>query len=434
MSYFCPLPWIHKAIRANGNLRVCCHANHGPQHGILKDETGNNLNVDSLDDYNAPLLNEIRSSILKDEWHPECVRCQHEVEAGMKSRSEYESIKWDKVFKKIDAVEITNSDGTLKEKPQTRYLDVRFGNLCNLKCRTCGPTDSSAWYDDYAALNNPSFNDTHGKVELVKNDKGKFTPKHDVYNWHTDENFWSKLNEYIPDLHNIYFVGGEPLLINNHYDFLQLCVTKGYAKDITLEYNTNLTNVPQRAYDVWEHFKEIRIGVSVDGVGEVNDYIRYPSKWSQIEKNLHKIDNAEGNFTVWLAVTVQTYNVLHFPDIMMWVYQQDFKRIRNLITPHPVHNPAFLNIKAFPESIKQEIEICYEKKKEEIRTICNDVSVINKFDSALDSYIKYMNQEDLSEHFEKFIQYTTDLDLLRFQSLEKSVPDLNRMINAYKNR
>ena len=93
-------------------------------------------------------------------------------------------------------------------------------------------------------------------------------------------------------------MGGEPLLIHQHYDFLNELVERGRAPFVTLEYNTNLSIVPEKALKLWEHFKKVKLGVSLDGVGPINDYIRHPSKWSVMERNLLKIDKAPGNIDV----------------------------------------------------------------------------------------------------------------------------------------
>ena len=141
-------------------------------------------------------------------------------------------------------------------------------------------------------------------------------------------------------------------MIDPHYTFLQKCVDKGYAKDIVVEYNSNLTNIPQRAWNIWKHFRKIGIGASIDAIGDLNRYIRYPSDFKTIWKNLEKLSTAEGNFSVWIAATINVYNVWELPEIIEHYLRNELPRINDddvkpIISPHPLHGPQFLNIRMF---------------------------------------------------------------------------------------
>ena len=258
----CPIPWMSTSLRANGDIRVCCQAQHGPTGGILRDETGKEYNARNADlkkVRNSQLSKEIRRYMMEGKWHPECVRCQTEVEANMNARIDYENKIWIERgdFNWEDLLSKTDADGTIREDEiNCSFYDVRFGNLCNLKCRMCGPTDSSMWYEDQVKLWQDSYKDSHGRVQLIKNAKGKYEPEVDLYNWHTSDHYWVQMDNNIDQIRKLYIVGGEPLMIDRHYEFLQKCVDQDCAKNIIVEYNTNLTNIPQRAWDVWKHFKQ----------------------------------------------------------------------------------------------------------------------------------------------------------------------------------
>ena len=194
---FCILPWINISTRANGDLRVCCHANQGPR-GIYKKEDGTNynLNTDKITDaINSPLAKDIRKTMLDGKWHPECIRCLREEKAGMKSRRINDGERFEGHITWEEAVEHTSEDGTIDlDKVKQTYYDIRLGNFCNLKCRMCSPMDSSSWYEDYVKMwGTNKFTDTHGIVEMYKNNKGKFVA-HD-YDWVKKDNFWENLKE-----------------------------------------------------------------------------------------------------------------------------------------------------------------------------------------------------------------------------------------------
>ena len=438
---WCPLPWMSLNVRNNGDLRVCCNANVSKNQGLITKEDGTvyNLGKDHFDDVrNAELLKEIRKSILKEEFHSSCVRCQSETEAGMQSRAHWEERNWRHVIDEKKAKEITNEDGSIDVKINPiKYLDLRFGNLCNLKCRMCGPTDSNQWYDDTVKLWGNTYKDSGQVIKLVQNKKGKYEPEVNIYNWYENPNFWSDMESIIPTVERLYIVGGEPLLIDQHYDFLQKCVDMNRAQKIILEYNTNITNIPQRAWNIWKHFAKVNIGMSVDAVGPLNDYIRYPSNWNKIEENMRKLDVAEGDFKIWWAATIQAYNLVQLPDIMMWKIKQNFKRVNKnvsdkpIISPHPLHNPNFLNVKIFPEESKKWITNHFESEKVKAKEIIFDLDFLSDhgkqlnytwFCNVLDHYNNYMWAKDYSNLLDKFWHYTNTLDRTRSESLKDVCP------------
>ncbi len=144
---FCPLPWNSINIRNNGDLRICCNANSYTENkGIIRKEDGTPFNAkkDNLQDArNSELSKEIRSTMLKGEWHSECERCRQEEKNGIKSRRIWESEDWKEesglTYEK--AWQTTDEDGTINvDEHPLHYFDIRYGNFCNLKCRMCGPT------------------------------------------------------------------------------------------------------------------------------------------------------------------------------------------------------------------------------------------------------------------------------------------------------
>ena len=448
----CPVPWMSQSLRANGDIRVCCQAQHGPTGGILKDRNGNPYNARTAtlkDVRNSPLSKEIRKYMIEGKWHPECIRCQTESESGMRSRLDYENEIWvsSKEFDWDNLLEHTSKDGTIDvNEINCSFYDVRFGNLCNLKCRMCGPTDSSMWYDDQVSLWGDSYKDSHGRVKLVKNSKGKFEPSINVYDWHESDHYWEQMNANINEIRKLYIVGGEPLMIDRHYEFLQKCIDTGASKNIIVEYNTNLTNIPQRAWNIWKYFKRINIGASIDGIGDINHYMRYPSNFNKIHENLLKLSNAEGNFKVWIAATINVFNVLHFPEFIEWIIKNKIPKVndddwRPIITPHPLHGPKFYNIRMLPKFAKDAVHEKYQEYKpylcslidkqnwDENRKEVSKKEVVN----LLDQYSDYMYSKDFSEHLPRFWEATRRLDKIRNHSIEDYIPELYNLLKITEN-
>lgn len=425
-SVFCPLPWSHLATRANGDVRVCCQAHQGPNNGLLRDENGNkyNLNRNKIhDSRNAPLAKEIRAALLRGEKHPECKRCWDEETFRIRSKR-LQTLRYYNNYE--EAVRITQPDGTIPQDHPYADFDLRLGNLCNLKCRMCAPSESSMWYEDWLKVHDEKFDDTG-------------------FNWHESESFWRDLERDMPknDVSRFYIIGGEPTLIQKHFEFLEQCVQRGYARDIHLEYATNVTNIHQKYLDIWSNFKTVHIGCSVDGVGPVNDYVRFPSKWKAIERNLDKLshlesqanwprDRGDKSVNVVIAATVNIYNVYYIDELFKW----NMKNHNFVISLHPLYKPQHLNVKILPLSAKlaitEKLRSSYDwfrenEVKEPDGSVRFDKSA-EKIIREIDGYVDYMMSEDMSSYLPEFWEVTAKLDELRGESIEHSLPELFDLI------
>lgn len=442
---FCPLPWNSINLRNNGDLRICCNTNsYSPQRGIMRKEDGTIYNA-GRDDWNearnAPILKEVRASMLKGEWHAECERCRQEETNGIRSRREYEHDDWSKWFGDfIDydkAAAITTEDGTMEvDKQEINFVDIRYGNFCNLKCRMCGPTDSHQWYDDFVQLyNQTGYKDTHERIQLVKNAKGRWHT--DQYDWFQNNNmYWDNFEKYAVNAHKLYIVGGEPLIIDEHTESLERIVASGNAPNMRLEYNTNLTMVPDKLIALWEHFKEVRIGVSIDGIDDVFNYQRTPANFDSVYKNMLKLDaNPRINLKGWFAYTVTPFNLFHFPEFMKWKLTVSgltkFNPVadtRPIVSHHMCHSPKYYNVKVLPMELKQQVVAHYQTYIDWVNTTDLSDNVKKDFAKILNGVAKFMMSEDYSEKYlTEFIQHTVKLDSIRGQNILDIVPEFKEL-------
>jgi len=442
---FCPLPWNSINLRNNGDLRICCNTNsYSPQRGIMRKEDGTPYNA-GRDDWNearnAELLKEVRVSMMKGEWHPECERCRQEENNGIRSRREYENEDWGKWFGDIsleNMLPITQEDGTIDpQKQDVEFIDIRYGNFCNLKCRMCGPTDSHTWYEDHVKLTGRThYKDTHEKIELSKNNKGRWSTSQ--YDWFQQNNvYWDNFEKYAPYSKKIYIVGGEPLIIDEHTESLERLVASGRAGKVRLEYNTNLTMVPTKLIKLWEQFKQVRIGVSIDGVGDVFDYQRTPAKWSSVYRNMQRLEEADVNLKAWYAFTVTPYNVFHFPEFMRWKLEESgldsYNPVtgpRPIVTHHMCHSPKYYNVKVLPPELKQQVVEHYDTFRVWIQSTDYNDHIKQSFEKLLDGVQKFMLSEDYSEQWlPEFVKTTRKLDEIRNQNVLDIVPQYRDLFN-----
>lgn len=376
---FCALPWLHLSSRPDGKMRTCCTSNAssvqdpdssnkvgGGEVGVLKNDDGipSNFNTTSLHDaWNSSYMRNVRKMMLRGEKPAPCLKCYKEEEAGHLSKRNWETQYWGARYDLEQLIAETQDDGSIPTK--IRYIDLRMGSKCQLACVMCSPHDSSGWIKDWKAI-----------VPNIKNEKLAQTSQWDKardsganYNWHKNNpRFWKELMEQVPHMYQLYFAGGESLIIEEHYDLLEECIKQGYAKNIELRYNSNAVEWRDDLFDLWAEFKRVRFHYSIDAHGAHNDYIRYPSIWEHQEEVFWKLDNTAPQVEVTTATTLLALNVPYIPEFVQWKVSQGFKKINKWplgaggINMHFAYWPPQLNVKVLPQSIKKQISDKYENE------------------------------------------------------------------------
>lgn len=413
---FCVLPWISLATKTDGALRFCCIAANDERFGVLSDLNGhayNAVNANFQEAINADLAKKTRLSMLAGERPSVCKTCWVKESLGGSSRRQLSNrIFADDMTEEL-AVQRTSFDGSIEFVP--RYLDMRYGNLCNLKCVMCCPGNSNQWYDDHVALTGQEFfYDTGVKVPLVRDEAGRYKPPTSVYGWHEGSApFWQQVESNLKNIRQFYFAGGEPLMSKRHYKFLEECVSSGYAGDIRLEYDTNLTIFSQRLMELWKHFKDVWLRVSIEGIGRFNDFIRYPSHWEEIESNIEKIRSSRSQVKIDFTTTWQIYNVFAVGEIWDRFAGEGHVRI--------LQRPEHFDVKILPKEIKLRAisfleEFSYKEKS---------LHLINYLRANIDHID--------TERLKKFIEVTVALDHRRHTKFEQLEPELWRGIQSFLN-
>jgi sulfatase maturation enzyme AslB (radical SAM superfamily) len=408
---FCILPWIHSFINTNGNYQVCCISEE--YHPGIPDQNNNLFNINnhpSLDDVmNSDFMRNLRLEMINGQWNPICTRCLETESSGGVSRRQIENSEY--VMDANTYVNETKQNGQIDVK--FKSIDYRLGNLCNLQCRMCGPHSSSLWINDWNLVK-PVTEHISDKQKLVLEN----------YDWIDQisllDEFKSKLN-FVDRLH---FAGGEPLIAPQMVKMLKICVDMGIAQNITLSYNTNITQLPTRVLDLWKHFKSVKLLCSIDGFGKVNDYIRFPSKWNIIDKNLFFLDKNYKNLNISeiiLSCTVQIYNVLELSDL--YNYLKKFKNIVPALNLINLHHPHYMTTKLLPVNAKK-------KAAEQLIEIAAELEPLlpewhQYLRENIFQAIRFMNQEDHTSELSHFKKINSNIDKKKGMSLQESIPALN---------
>jgi len=434
---WCPIPWNSVSTRLNGYYRLCSqsHADKVTM-GIFRDKDGSILNAkhNTVEEArNCELVKDVRSAMLRGEMHTACSRCNQEDELGIPSRRQWSKTEVNQVTYDECAIH-TSDDGTIDTSLfGLREADIRFGNFCNIKCRSCWPGESTAWYEDWYGLGNKKFNVNPDTVHL-SNHEGKILATNDGdFRWYEQSDLLSCISA-TKTIKKIHISGGEPVFIKKHQEFLEMLVASGASQGIIIDYNSNITNIPDRILSLWTNFLEVRIGASIDGVGEVNDYIRYPSRWSAIEKNYKKLSTMK-NCNHWVASTVMAYNILYLPELLDWVFSvhhmDDVRDISNVINMHLLRHPLHLNVQVLPPEIKEHIRSRIENWLEgQTVAVLND-HIRTQLASLVRGYLRYMLAQDLSNEFKSFLRFTRSLDEMRNESINTMLPELASLLRKH---
>jgi len=375
---FCVLPWMSLATSASGILRVCCNSTPGKNFITKEDGTRYRIYKDNIKEaWNSETYKTIRQQMLNGERPEMCTRCFREEDAGITSTRQNWNDKW-----------AQDRDYTVEAPFTIRYVDIRLGNLCNLKCRMCNPYASNQWVKEWHLVENALEESEYNRLKNM--------------DWPSNDLVWDNLELIADSIEEIYLTGGEPTIIEEQYRLLDYYIEKGTSNKIKLKYNTNLTNIPDKMLNKWNKFKKIQLNCSIDGIGALDRYIRYPSNWIKIEQNFKKVRN-RGKVNIEIHCTVQMYNILHLHKFIEWALPYEHKIYFNIL-----NHPEQLNIRVLPPELK-------DKAFENLMPYLDTPKV--------KGIIDYMYAEDWSDKFDKFIDYTFQLDKSRKQSLIHIVPE-----------
>jgi sulfatase maturation enzyme AslB (radical SAM superfamily) len=305
------------------------------------------------------------------------------------------------------------------------YLDLRLGNLCNLKCRMCSPWNSSQIAKEHLDLQN---RDKEYKLVWDKS-FGRFNKEFlDVQQLFEEDILWDQIIDLIPKLHKVYMTGGEPTLIENNFKFMQECINQG-RKDIVLFFNTNCTNVNKKFTSLIEQFNTVYINASIDGIGGMNDYIRAPSKWSQVSANIEKLAQMP-NVQLGITPTVQVYNAFDLVNILDWVDELNLKYKKYIFVDFLINvYPEFLKVDVMTtDMMRQAADKLIEYKQNKLNKRSPELTV-NSVNGIIGLLSNNDRTKDWKEQIERLRSYTNSLDRERDQDLQLENEPLKQLIN-----
>ena len=332
-NVFCMLPWVHMHLWPSGTTYPCCLSDPNLPVGDTQTQTLQEI-------WNGDQMRQLRLNMLSGNKSPECRRCYELEENDMHTLrlSSNENFKnhWDKVLQ-------TESDGSAGTV-SLNYMDIRFSNLCNLRCRSCGPQFSSSWFEDHKATNGDPG---HPKILQVRDDM---------------KSFIDELEPLLDAVERVYWAGGEPLITKEHYNILDKWIAMG-KRDVKMDYTTNFTQLRYKgktAFEYWNSFDQVRVAASLDANHARGEYLRKNMDWSQVVQNRRDMIEVCPHVYFELTPTVSVYNVLNLPDFHKEWIEEGLLDPRN-IRINILLDPTYMRLQILPEEIKDRVRKRYQE-------------------------------------------------------------------------
>ena len=398
---FCVLPWISIEASPIGTVRPCCLADDE-----IIDNDGNKFELSTANFANIQNSNhmrKLREQFLAGERPQTCRKCWNEERGGRTSKRMHtlERLKHS----------IADTEWTTDAKP-LMFLDLKLGNICNLKCRICGSWSSSQFAtEEINQLPRKQQKNSHAYQML----RAGAWPRE-------NEQFWQQIDSVLTDIRYIEFTGGEPFMIDEHFDMLQGIVDRGIADQVEIHYNTNGTQYPTRGEAIWQHFKTVEIAFSIDDVGERFEYQRSNANWQEVCANLDRfrdLKECHQNIVLQVCTTVNVFNVRYLDQVAQWVDKN--KESFNFVYWNMMHDAWYFSIATLPDTAKAAIT-------EHLRSADVPPQYREEFDRIAD----FMNTGASTDGFILRMKIA-DLDRKRQQNMHDVAPELAELLEYVKN-
>jgi len=393
---FCMYPWIHLHAYPTGEAYPCCHAE------MKVGKIGNCHSQDLKEIWNDTALKVLRKDMLNEVSNPTCGRCYEQEDngffSGRQSANKHHGHH-------IDFVQQTKDDGHLDIFKMT-YWDIRFSNLCNLKCRSCGYIFSSQWYQDQAKLAGNIWKEQNSAL---------------LYAGRTETDMWEQLEPHLDYVEQIYFAGGEPLLMEEHYRILEELVQRKMFH-VRLIYNTNFTHTELKGksvFEYWKLFDSVAVGASLDASGPHAEYIRKGTNWSVVEQNRQDMLRTCPEVDFYISPTLSIMNAWHLPDFHRDWVERGLIKAQDL-NVNILQDPAYYRLDIAPAEYKQQLEEKYLKHLDWLK----DRDPLHRATVGFQSALSFMKATDNTHLIDTFWRKTYELDNIRKEDIMNIIPEL----------
>ena len=399
---FCMMPWMHMHAFPDGRAFPCCLADYWHPVGDLRKNTMEEV-------WNQAPYKTMRVNMLEGRKCKECTKCYEQEANGFFSMRNDATRNYGHHIKEVEK---TEADGTHPEF-KIRYWDVRFSNLCNFSCRSCGPIFSSNWYNDHVKLYNR-------KPDVLGRDMLRVE-----YAAGNEDVMIEQMMPHIPHLEQVYFAGGEPMIMKEHYFLLEKLIEAGKT-DVRIQYNTNFSELrfkDKHVFDYWQHFTNISVGASLDAMGPQAELIRKGTDWAQTVDNRRRMMEEVPHVDFYISATLSSMNVLHVLDFHKSWVEQGLIKAKDF-NVNICQSPDWYRTDIFPEDFKQNVIIpAYQKHIEWL----DPQDKLRRATVGFQSALNFITAQDNSQHWARFIEETAKLDGVRNEDFWTIFPEFKEL-------
>ena len=392
---FCVLPWVSLEASPVGTVRPCCLAddeivdNNGEKFSLIT------ANFDDVQNSNH--MRQLREQFLAGEKPKTCRKCWNEERASRTSKRMH-------TLDRMKHMGIT-SEWTADAKP-LMFLDLKLGNICNLKCRICGSWSSSQFAAEEISVLPQEEKKKSYAYQMIK-----------AGNWPVENNqFWNQIDLCLDNIRYIEFTGGEPFMIGEHFDMLRGIVDRGIAGQVEIHYNTNGTIFPENAEEIWQHFKTVEIAFSIDDIDERFEYQRTNAKWDVVQENIEKFFKLKrylpSIIQLQVCTTVNIFNIRYLDQVAQWNATHAF----NFVYWNMMHDAWYFSIATLPADAKKALT-------DHLLTTPIPPDYLEEFARIID----FMNNGASTDGFMLNLKIR-DLDNKRNQDFASIAPEMARII------
>ena len=413
MSGFCALPFVQYSTYNGGRFRLCCMAKE-PKELVNQEELG----IDGT--WNHNYIKDVRRRMTAGEKLPECVECHHLERNGIMSSRQWENKVWADV---IDDV-VANASSNDWEIDQPLQFDFRLGNLCNLQCQMCNKEASHLVSVERATMVQSGLGANHPDWD------GNIANKKEALLQPGIE--WESFERMLPYARKIKLIGGEPTVATDMFKLLDIATASGHAEHIELSFYTNITNMQDKWLDQLAKFEKVIVNCSLEGMEDMNDYLRPPSKWASVWKNFDKLvkfsDTKEGKRIKVRVTTVnQITNALH--TATFWKFMHDYQMTSNRgigMSTNQLVEPAYYSMAHAPEWLKEE-------QREQILEFLKSIGNSPHFEQYEEPLMELVNFSLDPEHkydadiMRQYVKITENYDRFRGHNIIQVSPEFERI-------
>lgn len=368
---------MHTLIQTDGKIKLCCN---------------------SLEDSNPHITDQAFSKLIDNELHKkvrnkfengitpiECRKCFEQEKNGITSYRQEQN----QLYKQQDL------------QAKLRYLDVRFNNTCNLKCVMCSSAFSTLWHEDELKLSKSNPIWLHEDMKARADSYNK-----DNFKWNNEDIVLENIKN-DDTLERIHFAGGEPLLSKQHKELLYYLVSTGKSKNLMISYNTNIILIDKETIELWNEFKRVKVFLSIDGIGDVLEYIRFPIQYIKVLEVFDLIETvSKDSIRYVFHYTLSALNILSLPEFIEYKANLKYISPMELFTMDCVRNPSYLALNVLPKKLIDDVLDKFTTLKTKYP---NHVEILNSFQN------KIIMEHQVPARFKttELFEYCKELDNIR---------------------